>query len=63
MLQKTHWIIEKHGEFQMYYYAHHLGRNRNLRDKYKGHEYYEDTVNFVKNGIKLHLIQIIKACL
>ena len=44
--KKTHWIIEKHGEFQMYYYAHHLGRNRNLRDKYKGHEYYEDTVNF-----------------
>ena len=23
--KKTHWIIEKHGEFQMYYYAHHLG--------------------------------------
>ena len=44
--KKTHWIIEKHGEFQMYYYAHHLGRNRNLRDEYKGHEYYEDTVNF-----------------
>ena len=22
--EKTHWIIEKHGEFQMYYYAHHL---------------------------------------
>ena len=23
--EKTHWIIKKHGEFQMYYYAHHLG--------------------------------------
>jgi len=23
--EKTHWIVEKHGEFQMYYYAHHLG--------------------------------------
>ena len=34
--KKTHWIIEKHGEFQMYYYAHHLGGNRNQRDKYKG---------------------------
>jgi len=22
--EKTHWIVEKHGEFQMYYYAHHL---------------------------------------
>ena len=44
--KKTHWIVEKHGEFQMYYYAHHLGKNRNLRDKYKDHEYYKDTLNF-----------------
>ena len=44
--EKTHWIIEKHGEFQMYYYAHHLGGNKNQRDKYKGHKYYQDTVDF-----------------
>ena len=44
--EKTHWIIEKHGEFQMYYYAHHLGGNRNQRDKYKGHKYYKDTLAF-----------------
>ena len=37
--EKCHWIIEKHGEFQMYYYAHHLEGNRNQRDKYKGHKY------------------------
>ena len=24
--EKTYWIIKKHGEFQMYYYAHHLGK-------------------------------------
>ncbi len=47
--KKTHWIIEKHGEFQVYYYAHHLGKNRNLRDKYKDHEYYKDTLNFCEN--------------
>ena len=44
--EKTHWVIEKHGEFQMYYYAHHLGGNKNQRDKYKGHKYYQDTVDF-----------------
>ena len=44
--EKTHWIIEKHGEFQMYYYAHHLGGNRNKRDEYKSHKYYQDTINF-----------------
>ena len=44
--EKTHWIIEKHGEFQMYYYAHHLGKNKNQRDKYKDHPYYQDAVDF-----------------
>ena len=44
--EKTHWIIEKHGEFQMYYYAHHLGGNRNKRDEYKGHRYYQATIDF-----------------
>ena len=47
--EKTRWIVEKHGEFQMYYYAHHLGGNRNQREKYKGHKYYEDTINFCEN--------------
>ena len=44
--EKTHWIIEKHGEFQMYYYAHHLGADRLKREKYKDHKYYQDTINF-----------------
>ena len=47
--EKTHWIVEKHGEFQMYYYAHHLGGNKNQREKYKGHKYYNDTVYFCEN--------------
>ena len=44
--ERTRWIVEKHGVFQAYYYNHHYGKDRNLRDKYKGHEYYEDTINF-----------------
>ena len=44
--EKTHWIIQKHGEFQMYYYAHHLGKNQNQRDKYKDHKYFNDAVEF-----------------
>ena len=44
--EKTHWIIEKHGEFQMFYYAHHLGGDRDKRDKYKDHKYYQATVDF-----------------
>ena len=44
--EKTHWIVEKHGEFRAYYYAHHLGGNRNKRDKYKGHKYFDACLNF-----------------
>ena len=47
--EKIHWIVEKHGIFQLYYYAHHIGGNKNERDKYKGHKYYKDTVNFCEN--------------
>jgi len=47
--EKTHWIVEKHGEFQMYYCAHNVGGNKNQRDKYKGHKYYKVTVDFCEN--------------
>jgi len=47
--EKTHWIIEKHGEFQMFYYAHHLGGDKNKREKYKDHKFYQDTINFCEN--------------
>ena len=33
----------------MYYYAHHLGGNKNERDKFKGHKYYNDTISFCEN--------------
>ena len=47
--EKTHWIVGKHGIFQMYYYAHHIGGNKNEREKYKGHKYYKATLDFCEN--------------
>ena len=47
--EKTYWIIEKHGLFQTYYSADHLGGNKNLREKFKNHKYYQDTINFCEN--------------
>ena len=44
--EKTYWILLKHGEFQMYYYAHHLGADRDKRDQYKDHKYYNDCIKF-----------------
>ena len=44
--EKTYWILLKHGEFQLFYYAHHLGADKNKRDEYKDHKYYNDCVKF-----------------
>ena len=44
--ERTYWIILHHGLFQTYYSAHHLGGDRNARDKFKDHKYYQDTIDF-----------------
>lgn len=43
---RTYWVVKYHGLFQAYYYAHHFGQDRNERDRYKSHEYYQDCVDF-----------------
>lgn len=40
------WVLKTHGIFQMVYYAHHMGKDRYARDKYKGHAYYDTAVDF-----------------
>ena len=40
------WVVEKHGDFQMIYYGHHVGGNPHKRDAYKGHPYFEDCAAF-----------------
>ena len=40
------WVVEHHGIFQMYYYAHHYGWDRELRDKYKDSPFYQSCVDF-----------------
>ena len=44
--EKVHWIMLHHGLFQEYYYAHHLCKDRNSRDNFKDHPYYQDAVDF-----------------
>ena len=47
--EKIYWIMLHHGLFQEYYYAHHVGRDRNARDQFKDHQYYEDAIDFCEN--------------
>ncbi len=43
---ENHWIVEHHGVFQGYYYFHHFGKDRNARDRYRDHPYYEACLEF-----------------
>ncbi len=40
------WVVEKHGDFQMLYYGHHVGGNQHKRDAYRGHIYFDDCATF-----------------
>jgi predicted HD phosphohydrolase len=40
------WMVEKHGIFQGYYFFHHLGMDRNMREQYRGHPHFEYTAEF-----------------
>ena len=43
---EVRWIASHHGVFQYYYYAHHLGLDRNARDAYRQHEWFNACVEF-----------------
>ena len=40
------WMVQHHGIFQGYYFFHHLGMDRNLRDQFKGQPHYARTEEF-----------------
>jgi predicted HD phosphohydrolase len=43
------WIVQKHALFQSYYYAHLTGEDRNGRDRYIDHPFYDDCVEFCEH--------------
>ena len=40
------WMVEKHGIFQGYYFFHHLGMDRHLREQFSDHPLYQYTAEF-----------------
>ena len=44
--ERTYWIVRHHGLFQSYYFAHFRGGDRNARDRFKDHPWYQDAVDF-----------------
>jgi len=42
----NHWMMDKHGIFQGYYFFHHIGLNRDMRDEFRGHPHFEYCAQF-----------------
>ncbi len=43
---ETEWVVRHHGLFQGYYYFHHLGGDRDARDRYRESPHYDRCVDF-----------------
>lgn len=44
--EENHWIIKHHGIFQGYYFFHHVGLDRDGRDAFSEHPYYQACADF-----------------
>ena len=44
--EEVSWVIEHHGIFQMIYYAHHYGWDKNARDRFKDNIYFKSCSDF-----------------
>jgi len=44
--EQNHWMVDKHGIFQGYYFFHYLGLDREMREQFRGHPHFEYTAQF-----------------
>jgi len=44
--EANHWMVQHHGIFQGHYFFHHIGLDRDLRDRFREHPHYERTAEF-----------------
>jgi predicted HD phosphohydrolase len=44
--EENHWMVQHHGIFQGYYFFHHLGLDRDMREQFRGHANFEYTARF-----------------
>lgn len=40
------WMVQNHGIFQGYYFFHHIGLDRDMREQFRDHEHFERTAEF-----------------
>jgi predicted HD phosphohydrolase len=46
--EKNHWIVAHHAIFQGYYFFQHIGVDRDMREQYREHPYFDACAEFCK---------------
>ncbi|THD72141.1 HD domain-containing protein [Phenylobacterium sp.] len=44
--EANHWMMDKHGVFQGYYFFHYIGLDRDMREQFRGHPHFEYCAQF-----------------
>jgi predicted HD phosphohydrolase len=44
--EEEHWICEQHGIFQGYYFFHYIGLDRDMRERFRGHDHFDACAEF-----------------
>ncbi len=44
--EEIHWIVKYHGVFQGYYFWHHIGMDRDAREMYRDHPFFDSCAEF-----------------
>lgn len=44
--EANHWMVQHHGIFQGYYFFHHIGMDRDMREAFRGHPCFDQTEEF-----------------
>ena len=44
--EENHWIVQQHGIFQGYYFFHYIGLDRNLREQFREHAWFDAAAHF-----------------
>ena len=48
---RNHWMLAHHGIFQGYYFFHHLGLDRDMREEFRGHPDFEYTAQLDRKSV------------
>ena len=46
--EANHWMVKHHAIFQGYYFFEYLGLDKNMREQYKDHPLYDQTLEFIE---------------